>query len=116
MSETKFKVGDIVKVIDDSFTSRTNEIGVIIDNDKSFCPYNVEFDNIDLDGYSTEWFYEHDLELVSNISPTTNNQSLENKIIELIKQERPNAKSIAVNVTITEQIVNISELNYSREF
>ena len=115
-NQYKFKVGDIVKVIEDIYTLRTNKIGIIIEDDESSCPYNVEFDDMGLDGHYTEWFCEHDLKLVENSSPTTNNQSLEDKIIELIKQERPNAKSIVVNVIITEQVVNVSELNYSREF
>lgn len=119
-NQYKFNIGDKVKVIEDIYTLRTNKIGIIIEDDESSCPYKVAFEASDLkdSDYNdyTEWFYEHNLELVENSSSTNNNQSLEDKIIELIKQERPNAKSIVVNVIITEQVVNISELNYSREF
>jgi hypothetical protein len=115
----KFKIGDKVKVVDYIETQRTNEVGVIIDDDDTFHPYKVKFETADGQGDCgeyIEWFKEHDLELVESSSPTNNDQSLEDKIIELIKQEKPNVKSIVINAIITEQAINVSELNYSREF
>lgn len=67
MSEHKFKVGDMVKVKSDiSNLARVNELGIIVEDDKSVRPYHVNFDSVDDEGYYTEWYYRNGLELVNN--------------------------------------------------
>lgn len=56
----KFKVGDTVKIIDASYSNFCeNDIGVIIENDNSSCPYKVKRA---IDG-ETQWFHENQITL-----------------------------------------------------
>lgn len=114
----KFNIGDKVKVLHDSDGDReAGEIGKVIDvRNGSDYPYRVEFVTYDSDGNYRKVFSEFELELIAANILTTNNQSLEEKIANLIKQEKPNVKSITVNITITEEIVEISKINYSHNF
>ena len=77
-TKPKFKVGDKVKVVDIGYIYNTTDdvelgdVGVIVDINNEFDPYQVKFNEIDKDCW---WFTESDLELVSDGKADNNSKT-----------------------------------------
>jgi hypothetical protein len=120
MSEHKFKVGDMVKVKSGiSNLARANELGIIVEDDKSVRPYHVNFDSIDNEGYYTEWYYKSDLELVSvdnRLKLIENSSSkIKNLYSQVLNTKSLDSQIVQLSAEHSELMVELSRLSRNRD-
>lgn len=113
-NKLKFKIGDKVRIIEGDERRNVGEVGIIIDANKSYLPYRVEFDTIDNDNcYYRNCMFEEQLELVSRPNEQATTYNI-NELCEKPQQVLGNFESIAINANqplkdAFKELLNISE-------